>query len=140
WNALLQILDDGRLTDGQGHVVDFRYTVVIMTSNVGTQYSREGGSLGFQPTGQDAVNGEARREIERDLKSTFRPEFLNRVDEIVIFNNLTLENVEQIVGIQMKEIAEQLAEQGLRVELSEAARGWLAKAGFDPQYGARPLR
>jgi ATP-dependent Clp protease ATP-binding subunit ClpC len=140
WNALLQILDDGRLTDGQGHVVDFRNTVVIMTSNVGTQYTRQGGSLGFMPTGQDADNGEARREIERELKNTFRPEFLNRVDEIVIFNDLTLDCVKQIVDIQMREIAERLAEQGLKVELTPEARAWLAEAGYDPQYGARPLR
>ncbi len=140
WNALLQILDDGRLTDGQGHVVDFRNTVVIMTSNVGTRYTRQEGALGFLPTGQGADNGEARREIERELKNTFRPEFLNRVDEIVIFNDLTLESVAQIVDIQMKEIAERLDEQGLRVELTPAARLWLAEEGFDPQYGARPLR
>jgi len=140
WNALLQILDDGRLTDGQGHVVDFRNTVVIMTSNVGTQYAREGGSLGFLPAGKGDEREEARREIERELKSTFRPEFLNRVDEIVIFNDLTLENVEQIVDIQMREIGERLGEQGLQVELTPEARAWLARAGFNPQYGARPLR
>lgn len=141
WNALLQILDDGRLTDGQGHTVDFRNTVVIMTSNVGTQHAHQGGAFGFLPAGSEsATSVEARREIERELKNTFRPEFLNRVDEIIIFNDLTLENVKQIVDLQMKEIAERLSEQGLRVELTPAAREWLAKVGFDPQYGARPLR
>ena len=141
WNALLQILDDGRLTDGQGHIVDFRNTVVIMTSNVGTEYAHEGGAIGFlggDELGRDA--DESARQIERELKATFRPEFLNRVDEIIIFSDLTIEDVEQIVDLQMKEIAERLEEQGLGVELTEDARSWLAREGYDPQFGARPLR
>ncbi|HUV88332.1 MAG TPA: AAA family ATPase, partial [Anaerolineae bacterium] len=141
WNAMLQILDDGRLTDGQGHVVDFRNTVVIMTSNVGTQYARKGGALGFLRAGENGQDeDEAHRDIEKALKQTFRPEFLNRVDEIIIFNNLTVEDVERIVGLQMQEISSRLAEQGLQVELTDAARRWLARQGFDPQFGARPLR
>ncbi len=141
WNALLQILDDGRLTDGQGHVVDFRNTVIIMTSNIGTEYARKGGALGFLRTGENGrAEEESHREIEKALKQTFRPEFLNRVDEIVIFNDLTLEDVKQIVDLQMKEIAERLAEQGLDVMLTESAREWLARQGYDPQFGARPLR
>ena len=141
WNAMLQILDDGRLTDGQGHVVDFRNTVVIMTSNVGTQYARKGGALGFLRTGENGQDeDEAHRDIEKALKQTFRPEFLNRVDEIIIFNDLTVEDVERIVGLQMQEIGSRLAEQGLQVELTDAARSWLARQGFDPQFGARPLR
>jgi ATP-dependent Clp protease ATP-binding subunit ClpC len=140
WNALLQILDDGRLTDGQGHVVDFRNTVVIMTSNVGTQFGRYGGGLGFLRSEEGPDVAETQREIERELKNTFRPEFLNRVDEIIIFADLTIEDVEQIVDLQMEEIADRLAEQGLGVELTDAARSWLAREGFDPQYGARPLR
>jgi len=141
WNALLQILDDGRLTDGQGHIVDFRNTVVIMTSNIGTEYARRGGTLGFLRAGEDSRDeSESHREIEKSLKKTFRPEFLNRVDEIIIFNNLTVEDVERIVDLQMGEIAARLAEQGLEVELTDAARRWLAREGFDPQFGARPLR
>jgi len=141
WNALLQILDDGRLTDGQGHIVDFRNTVVIMTSNIGTEYARRGGTLGFLRAGEDSRDeSESHREIEKSLKKTFRPEFLNRVDEIIIFNDLTVEDVERIVDLQMGEIAARLAEQGLEVELTEAARRWLAREGFDPQFGARPLR
>jgi ATP-dependent Clp protease ATP-binding subunit ClpC len=141
WNALLQILDDGRLTDGQGHLVDFRNTVVTMTSNVGTQYARKGGTLGFLRAGDDDHDeDESHREIEKALKKTFRPEFLNRVDEIIIFNNLTVEDVERIVDLQMEEIDERLTERGLAVELTDAARQWLAHEGFDSQFGARPLR
>ena len=140
-NALLQIMDDGRLTDGQGHVVDFRNTVVIMTSNVGTEYAHAGGALGFQKVGGDGRDeDESQREIEKELKKTFRPEFFNRVDEIIIFNNLALEDVQRIVGLQMGEIAIRLADQGLSVELTDAARSWLARQGFDSQFGARPLR
>ncbi|MFL7790820.1 MAG: AAA family ATPase, partial [Anaerolineae bacterium] len=141
WNALLQILDDGRLTDGQGRLVDFRNTVVIMTSNLGTEFVHKSGTLGFMRAGEDGRSGdEANREIEKALKNTFRPEFLNRIDEIIIFADLTVENVEQIVNLQMGEITERLAEQGLAVELTDDARAWLARQGFDPQFGARPLR
>jgi ATP-dependent Clp protease ATP-binding subunit ClpC len=141
WNALLQILDDGRLTDGQGHLVDFRNTVVIMTSNVGTEFARKGGALGFLRTGDDDQDEqESHRETEKRLKQTFRPEFLNRVDEIIIFNDLTLEDMERIVDLQMREIASRLMEQGLEVELTDTARQWLAREGFDSQFGARPLR
>jgi ATP-dependent Clp protease ATP-binding subunit ClpC len=141
WNAMLQILDDGRLTDGQGRLVDFRNTVVIMTSNLGTAYTRAGGALGFLRGGDNGdEDAEAHREIEKALKKTFRPEFINRVDEIIIFSNLTVEDVERIVDLQMGDIAERLKERGLAVELTEAARHWLASEGFDPQFGARPLR
>jgi ATP-dependent Clp protease ATP-binding subunit ClpC len=141
WNALLQILDDGRLTDGQGRLVDFRNTVIIMTSNLGTEFAHKSGTLGFMRAGEgDRNEDEVNREIERALKDTFRPEFLNRIDEIIIFADLTVEDVEQIVDLQMGEIADRLAEQGLAVELTDDARAWLAREGFDPQYGARPLR
>jgi ATP-dependent Clp protease ATP-binding subunit ClpC len=139
WNALLQILDDGRLTDGQGNTVDFRNTVVIMTSNVGTEFATSGGALGFISDG-DGGRDEGRHEIERALRKTFRPEFLNRVDEIIVFNDLTVEDVEKIVCLQMEEIGERLMEQGLSVKLTDEARGWLARQGYDPQFGARPLR
>ncbi len=142
WNALLQILEDGRLTDGQGRVVDFRNTVIIMTSNVGTQFGAKGGTIGF--TRGDA-SGEVdqrkiRSEIQDALRRTFRPEFLNRIDEIVIFHNLTRDQVKQIVDLQMKEIAARLSEHGITIELTEAAREWLSNEGYDPQFGARPLR
>jgi ATP-dependent Clp protease ATP-binding subunit ClpC len=141
WNSLLQILEDGRLTDGQGHVVDFRNTVLIMTSNIGTAFVKSGGTLGFlKQDGLTTQERQLRDNIERDLKQTFRPEFLNRVDEVIIFHGLTQEHVRQIVDLQMKEIAGRLAEHGLRIELTEAARGWLAAEGYDPQFGARPVR
>jgi ATP-dependent Clp protease ATP-binding subunit ClpC len=140
WNALLQILDDGRMTDGQGNVVDFRNTVLIMTSNLGTEYVRKGGTLGFlQPSGTDE-DREAHSKIEKALKGTFRPEFLNRVDEIIMFSPLSLHEMEQIVTLQMKEIQDRLNEFGVKVDLNEKARNWLAKTGYDEAFGARPLR
>ncbi|MGD2206607.1 MAG: AAA family ATPase [Anaerolineae bacterium] len=141
WNALLQILEDGRLTDGQGRVVDFRNTVLIMTSNIGTAYAKEGGTLGFlRNDSADEAAREAKEKIEEGLKKTFRPEFLNRIDEIIIFHTLTLEHMEEIVTLQMKEIRERLEERGVIIELTDAARTWLAKKGYDPAFGARPLR
>jgi len=141
WNSLLQILEDGRLTDGQGHVVDFRNTVLIMTSNIGTTFVRLGGTLGFlKEDGLTAQERQLRENIESDLKRTFRPEFLNRIDEIIIFHGLSQEHVKQIVDLQMREIAGRLSEHGLEIELTEAAREWLAKEGYDPQFGARPVR
>ena len=141
WNALLQILDDGRLTDGQGRVVDFRNTVLIMTSNLGTEFVRKSGSLGFLRRGEDDVDTDDNQDkIERALKATFRPEFLNRVDEIITFKPLTIADVVRIVDLQMQEIQNRLAEHGLTVQLTDAARQWLAREGYDPAYGARPLR
>ncbi|MCX6069938.1 MAG: AAA family ATPase [Chloroflexi bacterium] len=139
WNALLQILDDGRLTDGQGRVVDFRNTVLIMTSNLGTEFVTRSGSLGFHHSGEGELR-DTDEKIEKALKQTFRPEFLNRIDEIIIFSPLTLEQVESIVDLQLKEVRERLAEHNLQVDLTDAARKWLAKEGYDPAFGARPLR
>jgi ATP-dependent Clp protease ATP-binding subunit ClpC len=142
WNALLQILEDGRMTDGQGRTVDFRNSVIIMTSNLGTRYAQKGGALGFITGRGDEARQEreSHRDIEQALKKAFRPEFLNRVDEIIIFSRLTLEQVEQIVDLQMQEIRERLQEHNLEIELTAAARKWLSNEGFDPEFGARPLR
>jgi ATP-dependent Clp protease ATP-binding subunit ClpC len=139
WNSLLQILDDGRLTDGQGRVVDFRNTVLIMTSNLGTEYVRSSGPIGFVQT-TDAKDREAQEKIQKELKKTFRPEFLNRIDEIITFSALTLAQMSQIVDLQMSEVSERLSEHGLNVQLTPAARDWLANIGYDPAFGARPLR
>jgi len=140
WNALLQILDDGRLTDGQGRVVIFRNTVLIMTSNLGTEFVTKSGTLGFRREGQEDQDRAVEEKIEKELKDTFRPEFLNRIDEIIIFSPLTPEQMERIVDLQMEQIRERLAEHGLEVELTDAARKWLAEEGYDPAFGARPLR
>ncbi|MYI40875.1 MAG: AAA domain-containing protein, partial [Chloroflexi bacterium] len=138
WSALLQVLEDGRMTDGQGHIVDFRNTVVIMTSNLGTEFARRGGALGFLPHDDDAVADH--QQIERAMRDTFRPEFLNRIDEVIIFEPLTLEDVEQMVDLQLRELAERMDESSLAIHLTESARNWLARQGYDPQFGARPLR
>ncbi len=140
WNALLQILDDGRMTDGQGNVVDFRNTIIIMTSNLGTEYVRKGGALGFAQKADTDEERESHEKIEKALKGAFRPEFLNRIDEIIMFSPLSLKEMEKIVELQMKEIQDRLIEHNITVQLSDAARGWLAKEGYDPAFGARPLK
>ena len=140
WNALLQILDDGRLTDGQGQVVDFRNTVLIMTSNLGTEFVRQGGTLGFLQDNSSDEDRAQHEKIQKALKTTFRPEFLNRIDEIIMFSPLSIEQMYKIVDLQMQEVRERLAEHGLNVSITEAAVHWLAEVGFDPGFGARPLR
>ena len=141
FNILLQILEDGRLTDGHGRTVDFRNTVIIMTSNLGTGYlSRQG--VGFNTTDQ-STEGEKERlqkSVHDALKQAFRPEFLNRIDETIIFHPLTREQIVQVVGLMVRDVAGRLAEQGITFELTQAAAYWLAEEGFDPVYGARPLR
>ncbi len=140
WNSLLQILDDGRLTDGQGEVVDFRNTVLIMTSNLGTEYINKSGSLGFLGTTDDSDNRESKMKIDKALKSTFRPEFLNRIDEIIMFEKLSVEDMEKIVDLQMAELQERMREHSVELSLDPDARKWLASIGYDPAFGARPLR
>ena len=140
FNVLLQILEDGRLTDGQGHTVDFRNTLVIMTSNLGTgSEMRE--SVGFlrDPSGEDGSN-RRRAAIDDALKRVFRPEFLNRIDETIVFDPLTEEQTRQIVDIIVAEVSARLSEHGVTLDLTGAARDWLASEGFDRVYGARPLR
>jgi ATP-dependent Clp protease ATP-binding subunit ClpB len=131
FNALLQILDDGRLTDGQGRVVSFRNTVVIMTSNIGSQYLQEM---------QDATAAQVENAVMNALRQHFRPEFLNRVDDIILFHRLTEEQLEQIVEIQLRRLEKVLAGRRVALELTPAAKRRLAHEGFDPVYGARPLK
>jgi ATP-dependent Clp protease ATP-binding subunit ClpC len=140
WNSLLQILDDGRLTDGQGRVVNFRHTVLIMTSNLGTEYINKSGALGFLQSSGDKEERETHDKIQKALKDTFRPEFLNRIDEIITFSSLSIEQMQLIVDLQMEEIQERLSEHDLSVEMTPAAREWLANEGYDPAFGARPLQ
>ncbi|MDR5695590.1 MAG: ATP-dependent Clp protease ATP-binding subunit [Armatimonadota bacterium] len=145
FNILLQILDDGRLTDAQGRTVDFRNTVIIMTSNVGApQLDREVG-IGFRAMRDELEDYEdiykrMKTHVMEELRRTFRPEFLNRIDEIIVFRALTRQQVKEIVGILMERVAKELRDQGIEVELTEAAKEVLAKEGFDPAFGARPLR
>ena len=140
WNALLQLLDDGRLTDGQGRVINFRNTVIVMTSNVGTSFVQRSGALGFAGV-RDSEEEAQHKRIEEELKKTFRPEFINRIDEIIIFEPLSEDAVAEIVDLQMKEVTERLTEHGgITIELTEAAQRWLAHHGYDKDFGARPLR
>jgi ATP-dependent Clp protease ATP-binding subunit ClpC len=139
WNTLLQILDNGRLTDGQGHQVDFRNTVLIMTSNLGTEYVSRSGSLGFLDSSASDVDIEAKQKIDKALKDAFRPEFLNRIDEIITFSPLTEQDMVEIVDLQLKDVEVRLEENGLKANLTKAARTWLAKNGYSADFGARPL-
>ncbi|MEO0565718.1 MAG: AAA family ATPase, partial [Chloroflexota bacterium] len=140
WNALLQILEDGRLTDGQGRTVDFRNTIIIMTSNLGTDFVSRGGALGFVH-GADSDAIADHQKIEKAMRDTFRPEFLNRIDEIIIFETLGQADVERMVDLQMRLVGARLRESvNISLHLTEPARYWLARKGYDPQYGARPLR
>jgi ATP-dependent Clp protease ATP-binding subunit ClpC len=146
WSALLQILDDGRLTDGHGRTVDFRNTVVIMTSNVGSieAYSKRRDSLGFQVGASSSSEAAADQAIEKRLRAvlreTFRPEFLNRIDEIIVFHRLRKESLLAIVDKMLGDLRGRLAERKLTLELSDQALEWLVANGFDTEYGARPLR
>ena len=138
WNTLLQIMDDGHMTDGQGRTINFRNTVVIMTSNIGAE-SIKRGPLGFATPELDE-NALAQGEYSKQVKRLFRPEFLNRIDETIIFDPLTKESVRDIVSLLMEEIAQRLDEIGISVEMTETARHHLADTGFHAEYGARPLR
>ncbi len=133
FNVMLQILDDGRLTDAQGHVVDFKNTIIIMTSNLGSQYI-------LDVAGDDTRYEEMRARVVEVMRENFRPEFLNRVDETIIFHGLQKSELRSIVQIQVQYLADRLAEQKLALKLSDSAIDFLAEMGFDPVYGARPLK
>jgi ATP-dependent Clp protease ATP-binding subunit ClpB len=134
-NVLLQLLDDGRLTDGKGRTIDFKNTVVIMTSNLGSQYISE------RSTGEGGTINEAtRREVMEALRAHFRPEFLNRIDEIIFFHALTREHLKQIIDIQIGGLVRRLEERKIQVELTDPAKELLVQEGYDPSYGARPLK
>ena len=139
FNVLLQILEDGRLTDGKGRTVDFRNAVVIMTSNVGATFLRKS-TLGFGASGEEAGYEKMKERVLDELKRTFRPEFLNRVDDIIVFHALNEEHISQIVGIMLAELNRRIAEFDLKLEVSEPAKARLVKEGYDPSFGARPLR
>ena len=141
FNILLQILEDGRLTDGHGRSVDFRNTLVIMTSNLGTGDGGRQQDIGFRREGDSVTARERMRaSIEEALKKTFRPELLNRIDEIIIFDPLTEEQIKWIVDLLVADVQRRLEERHIKIELTDGAREWLAQEGFDPVFGARPLR
>jgi ATP-dependent Clp protease ATP-binding subunit ClpC len=135
---LLQILEDGRLTDGHGRTVDFKNTVVIMTSNLGTEmFKRQ--AIGFSSQEEDEQQ-KLKSDIEKELKQAFRPEFLNRIDNTVIFQPLTEEHLKKIVDLLISEVQTRLADRNIKLEMDDEAKAWLLKEGYEPAFGARPLR
>lgn len=141
FNILLQVLDDGRLTDSQGRTVDFTNTVIVMTSNLGSEaITRRGAGIGFGPGGAEADEEARREQILRPLREHFRPEFLNRIDEIVVFRQLTADQLRRITNLLLERTRRLLHAQGISVEFTDPAVDWLAERGYQPEYGARPLR
>jgi ATP-dependent Clp protease ATP-binding subunit ClpB len=136
FNVMLQILDDGRLTDSKGRVVDFKNTVIIMTSNVGSQYIHEYQG-GMKSPGQEE---EMRRKVEEELHRHFRPEFLNRIDDVIVFHALDMSHIKRIIEIQLRSLAKRISDRGLTIEISDGAKEHLAREGYDPAFGARPLK
>ena len=134
FNVLLQVLDDGRITDSQGRTVDFKNTILIMTSNLGSTYLLDG----IEPNGE--ISQEARDMVDRDLRAHFRPEFLNRLDEIIMFKPLTKENIGGIVDLLVEDLNRRLKDQELSLRLTDAAKDYIIEGGYDPIYGARPLK
>jgi ATP-dependent Clp protease ATP-binding subunit ClpC len=145
FNALLQVLDDGRLTDGQGRTVDFKNTVIIMTSNTGVEFIKREGPIGFA-TPKSATKAQKqsyenmKEQVLAEVRKTFRPEFLNRLDDIIVFHELSREQIGEIVELMVKDLQKRLSERKLKLELTKAAKSWIADAGYDPTFGARPLR
>jgi len=141
FNILLQILEDGRLTDGQGRTVDFRNSVVIMTSNVGAQDLHATKKVGFTSAVDEAENYNRMKErVMEQLKHTFRPELMNRIDEIIVFSNLNEEELKEIIDILLRNLIARVEENGYTMEINAAARGIIMKEGYEPVYGARPLK
>jgi ATP-dependent Clp protease ATP-binding subunit ClpC len=145
FNTLLQILDDGRLTDGQGRTVDFKNSVIIMTSNAGVELIKREGQMGFAKPKESEADSQKSYELMKDkvmneVKKLFRPEFLNRLDEIIVFHELSEEQLRNIVDLMVNDLQSRMEERELSIELTEKAKSWLAKEGYDPVYGARPLR
>jgi ATP-dependent Clp protease ATP-binding subunit ClpC len=145
FNMLLQIFDDGHLTDAKGRRVDFRNTIIIMTSNVGSDLIRRETQLGFATKTEEAQSAQQQYEKMKDkvmtaVKSTFRPEFINRIDAMVVFHPLSKDDIRNIVSLELREVEKQVTVKGYNLEVTEAAREWLAERGYDPLFGARPLR
>jgi len=145
FNSLLQLLDDGRLTDGHGRTVDFKNTVIIMTSNVGAEFIKRDTSIGFaakkgETKAREQSYEDMKEKVLAEMRKTFRPEFINRIDDTIVFHQLTEEQLRSIVDLLVKDVQARLAERKIEVELTPEAKSWLARVGYDPQYGARPLK
>jgi ATP-dependent Clp protease ATP-binding subunit ClpC len=139
FNILLQVLDDGVLTDGKGRKVNFKNTIIIMTSNIGSQFIQKMESIGFHNNSEKAEYSQMKDKVEGALKDHFKPEFLNRIDEVVVFDILSKEAIKEIVGIRINNILARLQEKGISVSINDDALSYLARVGYNPQYGARPL-
>jgi ATP-dependent Clp protease ATP-binding subunit ClpC len=139
FNTLLQILEDGRLTDAQGKTVDFKNTVIIMTSNLGTQNLRKP-TMGFGQAGTELTYDKMKERVTEELKKNFRPEFLNRIDEVIVFHELSRPEVHSIVDLLIRRVVEHLQSQDVTIELTEDSKDYLSTKGYDPSLGARPLR
>ncbi len=140
WNMLLQILEEGKLTDNVGRVVNFRNTIILMTSNVGSDTIRKQSTLGFSPITDENSYEKMRDKILDESKRTFRPEFLNRLDDVIVFRALTKPDLIQILDLEISKVVARLKSTNLKLELDEKAKDFLVEKGYDPQYGARPMR
>src|SRR4029079_9830941 len=142
FNTLLQVMEEGRLTDNVGRVVDFKNTILIMTSNIGADRIKSGGIGGFglRPKGEEFSFEAMKKSLLREIEKFFRPEFINRLDDTIIFRALTKDNLYQIIDIEVKKMSKRLNEQGIRLELTQEARDFLIEKGYNPDFGARPLR
>ncbi|MEK7588615.1 MAG: AAA family ATPase, partial [Patescibacteria group bacterium] len=139
FNMLLQVIDEGRLTDGKGRIVNFKNTIIILTSNIGSQFIEKMESIGFSNNSEKQDYGQMKDKVMDALKDHFRPEFINRLDEIIVFDILSEEAIKEIVDLKIQIVVERLAAKGIGFEISESALGHLAKVGYDPHFGARPL-
>jgi ATP-dependent Clp protease ATP-binding subunit ClpC len=140
WNMLLQILEEGKLTDSMGRIVNFRNTIILMTSNVGSDTIRKQSTLGFSPISDEATYEKARERVLEEAKKTFRPEFLNRLDDLIVFRTFTKPDLIQILSLEVEKVLERLRKKNLKLELDDKAKDLLVEKGYDPQYGARPMR
>ncbi len=140
FNVLLQVLEDGRLTDGKGRTVDFRNTAIIMTSNVGVSHIKKQSTVGFRPVDEESSYQVMKDQVMGELKKAFKPEFLNRIDEVIVFHSLSKDHLKEIVGLMLQELMGRMEDYGMKLEVTVAAREFLAEEGYDPVYGARPLR
>jgi ATP-dependent Clp protease ATP-binding subunit ClpC len=140
FNILLQVLEDGHLTDNMGRVVDFKNSVLIMTSNIGARLVEKGGVMGFKQNDEQSSHHKMKERITGELKNIFNPEFLNRVDEVIVFHTLTKKHIGQIISLLIDQLNKQIEDKGIRIELARGAKEWLIREGYNPSYGARPLR